>query len=401
MRRLLGAARLAPAGDVERERRRAAADVRAAERERAKRAAAAAAAKIESLEQKLRTAQERAASEREQRTSLFRMLRHYLLRLAHVEADVSGRITGERRVKLVQLAIGAKAARRRKRISSAAASRIAHLASVSPDYSSAVARWMSSDQPADIHQVRVGGLQWSMPATLVTSTAPTPRNPQGNLLPLLHLATVRQFAVGGIMLDLGAGIGTTSIPRVILGEFAPVYATEPDPDRYLCLVGNILDNRVEGRVLPDRVAIAGPGAEDDDVRSLTIDAWMERLSIPADNVRFVRIVLDERNLDALQGATRLLARRHIVWEIEVPSTTPAPRIAELCTFVAAHFTHIRELGGHARTRLHASSEMQALFTAVTAETPRVGFLMFSLGGTRRDAGTAVSASQAPRAVADL
>jgi hypothetical protein len=233
-----------------------------------------------------------------------------------------------------------------------------------------------------------------MPAAAVAATAPTPRNPQGNLLRLPDLSIVRQFAIGGIMLDLGAGIGTTSIPRVILGEFTSVYATESDPERYQCLVGNILDNRLEGRILPDRIAISGPRGRRDGVTSLTIDAWMERLSVPDDDVRFIRVVLDQENLDALEGATRLLERRDVVWEIELPSSLPAGRIAELGAFVAARFTHIRELGSHARARLHAASEMESLFTAVAAETPRAGFLMFNLGGTRRKGAGADDVSEA-------
>ena len=75
-------------------------------------------------------------------------------------------------------------------------------------------------------------------------------------LPLDDLATIRQFVVGGIMLDVGANVGTTSIPRVVLGDFPLVYAAEPNTENFECLVGNVLDNQLAGRVLPDRIAIS-------------------------------------------------------------------------------------------------------------------------------------------------
>lgn len=391
--RLLAAAGLARAAEVEHERRAAAA-IRAAERERAGRAAAASAGKVQALQGKLRTAQDRAADEHAQRTTVLGLLSRYLLRLARTESEIAERLAAERRVKQVQLAIRARAFQR-DGLSPAAAGRATQLASISPEYRSAVSRWEAGDVPAGIRHVRIANLKWSALADDACEGASSQQVLQGRL-PFDMFSTVRQFAVGGVMLDIGADVGATAIPRVILGDFAEAYAAEPNLDRYRCLVGNTLDIGLAGRVLPDRIAITGSGrtvrlrrsdgGQTEEVPSLTLDAWIDRLGIAADEVRFVRIAIEEWNRDVLTGAAHLLNGRHAVWQIEMrPAVLDAAdgAIDDLYREVMTHFTHIGVLGRSWSGQWRPASDLRAVFAAAAAERRPVSLLLLDLQTGRK------------------
>ncbi len=394
MRLFLSATHLARIADVEHERRTTTA-VRMAERDRARRKLAAASIKLDALVNKLRDSQARAAAEHVQRTSLAGMLRHYLLRLARVEADMAETLAAERRVMLAQMSAAAKDIRSRA-VAPAAAARAAHLASRSPDYAAAVSRWRSADLSSGIERGSVAGLRWSVPGRNAPCDGSVDVPAATTSLPLEDLALIRRFAVGGVMLDVGAGIGATSIPRVVLGDFAEVCAAEPDPDSYLYLVGNTLDNNLEGRVLPDRVVIAEPQGADvptapaaDRVPTLTLDEWVERLRVDPDDIRLVRLARQEWGMPALRGARQLLGRRHIVWQVQL-SRGAMPdggtAMADLCGFLAAHFSHIKELGGYSGSRLHPIAEADAVLRAVPDDCTVVHLLLFNVSGNPRRGG---------------
>jgi predicted RNA methylase len=373
--RLLAACGLARAAEVEHERRGATA-IRAAERDRAGRAASAAAARLKDAEEKLRGTQERLAAEHEQREHIQGVLRHYLAKLRRTEADLAGRLSGERRIKLAQLAIGARAARR-KRMSTAVSARVTRLAEASPQYASALAKWRAGDVPDNLQRVTLAGLHWSFPPPLNPAARPRVANP--GWLPLQDLATIRRFVVGGIMLDVGAGVGMTSIPRVLLGDFAQAYAAEPDENAYLCLVGNVVDNHLEGRVLPDCATISNATG------GVTLDDWIDRLHVPREDVRFVRIAMPECALaSALEGATRLLSRRHIVWQIEVPESSLAnaggATLDTLSARLGTYFTHLKEIGGHSGPQWHRASEAGSVLGALAKERRAANLLFFNLRG---------------------
>lgn len=321
------------------------------------------------------------------RTMLQGILRHYLVRLTQAEAELSGKLAVERRVKLAQLAIGARAARQRQ-ISPSAAARSAHLASVSLAYSSAATLWRRGDIPGGIHRVTVAGLRWALPAAAVPDDALTDGVLDPAWLPLHDLAAVRHFTVGGIMLDIGGEVGATSIPRIVLGDFARAYVAEPDETRYSCLVGNTLENQLEGRVLPDRVAFSGGSSE-----TVSLDQWTERLRIPVDRVRFLRIAAQAVHANTLEGATRLFAQRQIVWQIEMdPTSLDARSLKEICAVLTTRFTHVTEIGGVVSTEWHRASEVPALVRHVAGERRRANLLFFSLRGasTRRRRAPAAS-----------
>jgi len=374
-RRLLRAGGLVRATELDRARRAAL----AAERERANRVAARAAAKLEVAADKLRAARERASIEHTKHKTALGLLRHYLVRLERIEAEVADRVALERRVKRSQLAIAVRAAARQV-MPPAAAAGAARLATLSPAYPAAVFRWRAGDVPADLHRATIAGLRWSVPSGAACESS-SARQTIETWLPFHDLGTVRQFAVGGVMLDVGAGVGATAIPRVLLGDFRQAYTAEPDASAYLCLVGNTLDNHLEGRVLPDCVAIGGsPGTE---VRSLSINDWVERLGITVDDVRFVRIALQTWNVNVLEGAAHLLKRRHVVWQMEIAPSLVAsagPPLDALASAVAKHFTHVKELGRYWAEPWREASETADLLRALAAERRAANLLLFNLPG---------------------
>jgi FkbM family methyltransferase len=240
---------------------------------------------------------------------------------------------------------------------------------------------LHTDVPGDATRVVVAGLIWWIPAD---------RRPEGGLarriatrqrLPLEDILATREAALGPIMLDIGANIGTTAIPRVVLGDVQVVYAAEPDPANYQCLVRNVADNRLRGFVLPDRVAIGSTdgsarllcrgsigshrllsdreGSREHDVITVeccTLDTWVRRLQIPVREVSFIKVDTQGCEPLVLAGAGDLLARRQIVWQLEF-----APRLLHrygcdpgvFCERLTAHFTHfidLNALGGGARLR---------------------------------------------------
>ena len=116
------------------------------------------------------------------------------------------------------------------------------------------------------------------------------------------------------MLDIGANIGLTSIPSVLLGDFQFVYAAEPDPANYECLVHNAVENNLHGRVFPDQAAIGNRDGETVLMRPkvigghrvlpeghrsknrelvtvpcYTLDSWVQRFAIDLNEVAFVKI----------------------------------------------------------------------------------------------------------------
>ena len=226
-----------------------------------------------------------------------------------------------------------------------------------------------------VHQMSLHGLRWWMPVVRPRPGGPRPAWIAKQKFPYKTLARTRELAIGGIMLDLGANVGLTSIPRVMLGDVAAAYCAEPDPLNYSCLVDNVVDNGLRGLVLPDRVAIADtngsvrlrrahvPGGHqvlvdghlsaaptDDivDVPSLTLDTWLTGLRVDFDAVTFVKIDVQGFEMRVLQGAAALLARRQVAWQLEIyPAllTSAGSSLGDLCAKLHQHFIHFIDLNG--------------------------------------------------------
>ena len=174
-------------------------------------------------------------------------------------------------------------------------------------------REVSNPEPINptFRQVSILGLNWSLPPDRGPTSRLTERMLHEDWLPLADLLQTREVSGGGVMLDIGANVGTTSVPRVILGDAALVYAAEPEPENFSCLVRNIVDNGVRGVVLPDQVAIddrngrvalklaptmgahsviggrAGEGSIE--VEAVTLDRWVEKLGIDSEAIRFIKV----------------------------------------------------------------------------------------------------------------
>jgi len=239
--------------------------------------------------------------------------------------------------------------------------------------------------PGNVEQVVLAGLTWRLPAQAEDSGGIAERMRGKRRLPLAEILETRELAVGRAMIDIGANVGTTSIPRALLGDFAYVYAIEPDPANYACLVRNIVSNGVRGLVLPDRVAIGDTvgemtlrsmqsgthhlvtrasdisEAERVTVPCLTLDAWVDRMGINLSDVAFVKSDTQGWDAHVLAGAPRVLSQKHIAWQIEF---SPAMlersgcSIDEVFALLQRHFTNFIDLRGESGVRVRPTSELR-------------------------------------------
>jgi FkbM family methyltransferase len=240
----------------------------------------------------------------------------------------------------------------------------------------------SNELPAGSTSLELCSLTWWIPPSSDATRGPTGLILGKERLPLREILDSRELAVGGIMLDIGANIGTTSIPRVVLGDFDRVYAAEPDPDNYACLVRNVVDNRLHGLVLPDRLALGDTvgdvslarrstgthhiiGTPDADagsvrVRCSTLDAWVAQLSVDLSRVTFVKSDTQGWDVRVLLGAREVLCHKHIAWQIEF---SPAMLQRAGCTLAVAydvirtHFTHFIDMRGTTGTRVRRTCDL--------------------------------------------
>lgn len=225
--------------------------------------------------------------------------------------------------------------------------------------------------------------------------------------PYRVISQTREVSLGGMMIDIGANTGRMSIPRVILGDASLAYCAEPEPLNYACLVRNVIDNHLNGLVLPDHLAI---GAEDGtvrlertrstgghrvigteaksnrevvEVRSLRLDTWVDRVGIDLDLVRFVKLDVQGSEVDVLRGASRILAKKHIAWQIEIDLKILGRRgytQADLYTPLLQHFTHFIDLNRRLTTpRVRPTGELPDALAYVTGGTEgRTDVLLFTM-----------------------
>jgi FkbM family methyltransferase len=225
-----------------------------------------------------------------------------------------------------------------------------------------------------VRRIALDGLAWSVPLVRPDDPVQAERAVQHQDFPYRVIAQTRELAIGGTMLDIGANVGRMCIPRVILGDVTSAYCAEPDPLNYACLTRNVTDNNLRGLVLPDRVAVgAVTGTQRLEraksagghrvlagstvtkrstisVSVVTVDDWVARLGIDADHVTFVKIDVQGAEPQVLRGATRVLACRHIAWQIEIDPyllQMAGSGTAELIALVTDHFTHFIDLNRNA------------------------------------------------------
>jgi len=279
-----------------------------------------------------------------------------------------------------------------------------HLAATSADYARVRDGWMQNGPPSDARHVTAAGLEWFVPPDATDEGSLSHRLLMLQGLPLDDLALVRQFVVGGVMLDIGANIGTTSIPRVVLGDFSRVYAAEPNLDNFTCLVGNTLANGLAGRIIPDRVAVSNttgqarllrtrkigshrladdtePEHETETVPCFTLDDWLVRLAVAPDAVRFVKVDTQGWDVQVLAGAESLLAQRHVVWQIEVSPPMMAragTTLLDLESIITRRFTHVGDMSPHTNQPVIPATEAGALLADVASNRRFANLLLFNL-----------------------
>jgi FkbM family methyltransferase len=209
------------------------------------------------------------------------------------------------------------------------------------------------------------GLTWWVPIHPSISDGARKRLVAKQRLPFRNITQTREFALGPVMLDIGANTGRMSIPRVILGDFVQAFCAEPDPLNYSALVRNVIDNKLEGLVLPDQAAIgAATGAarlrhakysgghrlvsdmdatDTIEVPCWRLDDWCEHLSIDPHLVAYVKVDTQGWEREVLRGAAKLLTFRHIAWQLEIsPSMlgaagASAVHLYDMCTEYFSHF----------------------------------------------------------------
>jgi FkbM family methyltransferase len=250
---------------------------------------------------------------------------------------------------------------------------------------------------ADADIVDTHGLKLALPRA--TSSGGFGERLREGWLPWRDILSQRELGVGTVMLDIGANIGTTSILRVVLGDMQRVYAIEPEPANFACLVHNVVANGLAGFVLPDRAAISnatgqallrqasGLGAHrllDDKaqrrgrrdsvpVQTWTLDGWIAARGIDVAALSLVKVDTQGWESHVLAGAAQLLAARHVAWVIEVSprhleaAGTPLSRLIEQCQ---ASFTHAIDLRGeHGKARVITMAQLPEALAHLEASTP--------------------------------
>ena len=273
------------------------------------------------LEQDLRVAQDKLDHARTRRAAVLERLHRY--ERARLQPEV-----------LRHLLPARAAAWRRRAPDPAAAAREDRHAAACERYRVAISR--GAQPPAGADHVHIDGLDFWIPTDARVPGRLADDLLQRQWLPLRQILQTREAVGGGIMLDVGANIGTTTIPRAVLGDYSIFYAAEPDPDNFASLVCAVVRNALNGVVLPDQCAISGqdgwmrlrrstsigghrldPAAEDGvEVAVHTLQSWVLRLGIDVEALRFIKIDTQGHEAHVLAGAGPLLGRPGIVWQLE-------------------------------------------------------------------------------------
>lgn len=148
----------------------------------------------------------------------------------------------------------------------------------------------------------------------------------------VRLLRESQKLSGSLFLDIGANIGTTTIPALLRGGFASAIACEPDPGNFRLLQFNLLANGLGDRVQAKELAVSdtagratlalSPTNSGDhrlseeprllreratvDVETTTIDALLERSGHPASDAGLIWIDAQGHEAQILAGAARTL-----------------------------------------------------------------------------------------------
>ena len=251
----------------------------------------------------------------------------------------------------------------------------------------------------------IDGVRWRVPRPADDRTTAEWKELQFRF-PYHAILQTREVSVGGLMLDIGANVGRTSIPRVIFGDAVAAYCAEPDPANYACLRRNVVDNGLGGLVMPDQVAIGGrngtvtlelstkhtghhvkfgapPRTLSDryiEVQSCTLDAWVTKHQIDLDAVTFIKVDVEGYEQQVLDGAAAVLDKTHIAWQLEVWARRLAAAgggVTRFAETLAAHFTHFIDLRRDiATSRVRPIDDIHAMAADLERENGKTDIVVF-------------------------
>jgi FkbM family methyltransferase len=195
----------------------------------------------------------------------------------------------------------------------------------------------AAGEPRNTQTVDLEGLKWTVPQDQGLGT----RILTQRKLPVEKVRRWSELRLGGgEMVDIGANIGTISIPAIQLGVATRIYAIEPELNNYSCLCRNIFDNSLADVIFPSRVAISSfngtaemkvganigthrllahstsPSASGNQVVCVTLEVWGRRNHVDWRRVKFIKVDAQGAEGHILQGARAILQMRYVVWQIE-------------------------------------------------------------------------------------
>jgi FkbM family methyltransferase len=152
------------------------------------------------------------------------------------------------------------------------------------------------------------------------------------------IAALLPFMRAGDMLDLGANIGLTSIPRAVLGYFHRIHAFEPEPRNFACLVAGAKATGVDQAMTFHEAAIGRSSGEmwlnvdegiarhrvissarSNSVRVpiVSLDDWASNNNIDPRTVGYIKSDTQGFEPHVLAGASTLLSVPNVAWQLEV------------------------------------------------------------------------------------
>jgi hypothetical protein len=107
---------------------------------------------------------------------------------------------------------------------------------------------------------------------------------------------------------------------------------------------------------------------------------MARLSVPVEQLRFVRIGDRRAGAEILKAGLRLISRREVVWQIDIDGRAlraDAAAAHDLADVIGAHLTHVKEMGLYPAEPWRKALKIDRLFQQSQNERP-TGLLLFNL-----------------------
>jgi methyltransferase FkbM-like protein len=125
------------------------------------------------------------------------------------------------------------------------------------------------------------------------------------------------------------------------------------------------------------------------VRSLTLDTWVDQLGIDLQQLAFVKLDAQGSEIHVLRGGRRVLACKHVTWQIEIDPPLLATRgfvPEDLYMTLRRYFTHFIDLSKNATgSRTRSIDEISHALAHVSGGSDgRTDILVFTMESDPRD-----------------